>query len=86
MNEYLKMAEPFAANKFETGMIEKYIQSFITGSIDDHKDSQRFWIKDKGPTVETNLGWIEHYVDPQNIRAIFEGWVSLVDKKRSATF
>jgi dipeptidyl-peptidase-3 len=64
MNEYLKEALPYAANDNEKHMIEKYIDHFISGSIETHKDSQRYWIKDKNPSVETNLGWIEHYVDP----------------------
>jgi dipeptidyl-peptidase-3 len=32
------------------------------------------------------MGWIEHYVDPQNMRAMFEGFVALVDKKRSEKY
>jgi len=64
-------------------MLELYIKHFDSGDMNDHKDSQRAWIKDKGPVVETNIGWIEHYVDPQNLRAIWEGWVAIVEKKRS---
>lgn len=64
-------------------MIEKYIEHFNNGIVDTHKDSQRFWVKDKGPVVETNIGWIEHYVDPENMRAVFEGWVAIVDKERT---
>jgi dipeptidyl-peptidase-3 len=45
-------------------MLQEYIESFEKGSISDHKDSQRAWIKDKSPVVESNMGWIEHYVDP----------------------
>jgi dipeptidyl-peptidase-3 len=67
-------------------MIELYIEHFKTGSIDLHKDSQRKWIKDKGPIVESNIGWIEVYIDPENIRAYFEGWVAIVDKEKSEKF
>ena len=67
-------------------MIEHYIEHFRTGSIDAHKDSQRKWIRDKGPVVESNLGWIEVYIDPENIRAYFEGWVAIVDKAKSEKF
>ena len=77
---------PFVANDHQKVMIEKYIESFKTGSIDAHKDSQRAWIKDKGPIVEMNIGFIETYLDPTNTRAYFEGWVAMVDKAKSEKY
>ena len=52
-------------------MLDDYIGHFLTGSIEAHKESQRRWIKDKGPKVETNIGWIETYIDPENSRGTF---------------
>jgi dipeptidyl-peptidase-3 len=47
-------------------MIDNYIKSFRTGSIEDHKNSQRDWIENEIPEVESNLGWTEHYADLSN--------------------
>ena len=67
-------------------MLQFYIKSFTSGSIEDHKMSQRQWIKDMGPKVEMNMGWIEHYTDPTNQRAIWNGWVAIVNDKRTENF
>jgi len=54
--------------------------------MEAHKDSQRQWIADKGPNVESNQGWIETYIDPENIRAYYEAFVAIVDKEQSKMF
>ena len=41
-----------ATNAHEKAMLESYIKSFRTGSVDDHKEGSRHWIRDKGPIVE----------------------------------
>ena len=48
-----------------------------------HRESQKYWVADKSPVVETNLGFIEHYLDPVKVRAEWEGFVAIVDKDKS---
>jgi len=86
MTDYIQNAIPYVANETQAKMLDMYIKHYLTGNIDDHKESQRLWIKDKGPVVESNQGWIETYIDPENVRAYYEGWVAIVDKEKSEKF
>ncbi|HMS15583.1 MAG TPA: dipeptidyl peptidase 3 [Planctomycetota bacterium] len=86
VNDALRRAIHYSANDHQRQMIRKYIEHFTTGAIQAHKESQRFWVQDKGPVVETNLGFIETYRDPMSVRAEWEGLVAVVDKEQSKSF
>lgn len=81
--KWLNKALPYVENDIQKNMIEKYIQHFTYGKLEDHKESQKYWIQDKGPVVETNMGFIENYRDPAGIRSEFESFVAIVDKDKS---
>ncbi|KAI9596911.1 peptidase family M49-domain-containing protein [Syncephalis fuscata] len=82
----LKQAIPYAANDNQRRMLEHYVAHFTTGSIDEHKASQREWIRDIGPVVESNIGFVESYRDPAGVRAEFEGFVAVVNKEMTKKF
>lgn len=83
---YLEEAKKYAANENQVKMLEAYIEHFMYGDINKHKGSQIYWVKDKGPSVETNLGFIENYRDPKGVRSEFESFVAFVDKDISKKY
>ncbi|KAJ6259529.1 hypothetical protein Dda_5166 [Drechslerella dactyloides] len=96
MADELEKAGGAALNDTQKKMMDEYVKSFREGSLEAHKEnsesnvdyaqSQRYWIKDIGPTIETNIGFIETYRDPAGTKAYFEGWVAVVNKERTKVF
>ena len=82
----MKKAEKEAANDTQGHMFEEYAKSFGTGSIEAFKESQRYWIKDQGPVVESDLGFVETYRDPHDVRGEWEGFAAMVNQERTRAF
>jgi len=84
--EYIAKAGDNADNETQASMHSAYSESFHDGSLLAFKDSQRFWIRDKGPMVESNIGFIETYRDPAGIRGEWEGFAAVVNQERTRAF
>jgi dipeptidyl-peptidase-3 len=70
---YHKKAAENAANENQKEMQLAYADSFQSGSLEAFKTAQRKWIRDKGPMVESNIGFVETYRDPHGVRGEWEG-------------
>lgn len=79
----IKQAERNAANDNQKQMLEAYARTFGAGSIEAFKESQRIWVKDQKPVLETNLGFVETYRDPHGVRGEWEGLIALVFLNKS---
>ena len=86
MNHYLEKAKLYASNDIEKKLIDLYIETFTTGDIEIHKESQRVWVKNISPIVEYNLGWIETYIDPFEVRSYYEGIVAIQNKNSTIKY
>lgn len=75
---HIKKAGQHAANETQKQMMDAYAKSFGTGSLNAFKESQKLWVKDLGPVVESNIGFIETYRDPAGIRGEWEGFAAMV--------
>lgn len=82
----LRTASSAAANAHQREALEGYAESFSTGSQAAHVRGSAAWVKDKGPAVESYLGFIESYRDPLGVRGEWEGFSACVNKVQSAQF
>ena len=71
---HMKKAGLSGADETQKSMMEEYAKSFSTGSLHAFKESQKHWVKNKSPIVESNIGFIESDRDPSGVRAEWEGF------------
>ncbi|KAK3904717.1 hypothetical protein C8A05DRAFT_31482 [Staphylotrichum tortipilum] len=83
---FIRKAAENAENETQQKMHLAYGDSFDGGSLLSFKDSQRHWIRDQGPMVECNIGFIETYRDPAGVRGEWEGFAAVVNLERTRAF
>ncbi|KAJ3579685.1 hypothetical protein NPX13_g886 [Xylaria arbuscula] len=84
-----KKAAENGENDNQRKMYEAYTKSFKEGSLLAYKDSQRFWIRDQGPSVCKPLYrnmFIATFRDPAGIRGEWEGFAAVVNLERTQAF
>ena len=82
----MKKAGKETSNEVEEKMLDQYAKTFATGSIQAFVESQRYWIKNKKPKVETDIGFVETYRDPSGVRGEWEGFVAMINQERTRAF
>ncbi|ATY58656.1 dipeptidyl peptidase III [Cordyceps militaris] len=75
----LQEAAKYASNRTQVKALNEYIESFTTGSTEAYRRSQKTWVTDLSPRVESIFGFVEPYRDPHGVRAEWEGIVSISD-------
>lgn len=79
INSHLQAAQKLAQDPLRVKFSHDYQDFFRTGDMSLYDDSQRVWMKDKQPHVETFFGFNHKYRDPVGARAEFQGFVGLLD-------
>lgn len=67
----------------QQAFLSKYVESFQTGSLESYRDSQRTWVCDLNPRVESIIGFVEPYRDPYGTRAEFEALVAIANPEET---
>ena len=73
----LREGTKYAANETQKKMLGLYAECFESGDLNKHIEGSREWIKDKGPVVESYIGFIESYQDPMGTRGNGKGLLQL---------
>jgi len=58
VHEFFILHQEYASNEDEKLMIDKYVESFKTGSLEEHKNGSRHWIRNKSPIIETSVALV----------------------------
>lgn len=75
----LLTAKEYSENNTQAKTIDKYVDSFRSGSLLAYRDSQKLWVMDKSPAIETFIGFVEPYRDPHGVRGEWQGIVCISD-------
>ncbi|KAG8163231.1 hypothetical protein KVR01_006528 [Diaporthe batatas] len=81
----LLAAKEYCENQQQAVIIDRYVDSFRSGSLVAYRESQKLWVTDKSPRLETIFGFVEPYRDPHGVRAEWESIVCISDPIESSS-
>lgn len=79
INVSLNKASESIGSELRKEFIDYYRKFFQNGDFKLYDNSQRVWMKDKKPNVETFFGFNYRYRDPGGLRAEFQSFVGIID-------
>ncbi|GMS81030.1 hypothetical protein PENTCL1PPCAC_3205, partial [Pristionchus entomophagus] len=82
----LKKAGEYAANANQKAIMNKFVEHFTTGDLQDHRLSSLDGIYILGFTTRIYRGFMREYRDPSGVRAEFRVFVAAVNKETSKKF
>jgi dipeptidyl-peptidase-3 len=80
---HLDGARKATQSRLRVKFLDYYERFFQTGDAVLFDNSQRVWMKNKQPRVETFFGFNHKYRDPAGARVEFQGFVGMLDAKGS---
>lgn len=80
INQHLKNALPLASTKFQKEQIQKTIDYFEKGDVEDFRAANIAWVKDGSSSpVDMMIGWVEVYEDWLARIGSWETYVQVLD-------
>ncbi|KAI4915279.1 hypothetical protein J4E85_010404 [Alternaria conjuncta] len=83
ISAHLQRASIYAQNQNQKDILDCHMYSFETGDLREYRRGQEIWVKDKSPSIEHILGFVETYRDPHGVRAEWEGVVCIADPEET---
>lgn len=79
--EMLGKARQYAENDRQQAVIDKLVEFYKTGNLKTFDEYAILWVSDTESEVDFTNGFTEVYGDPLGLKASWEGYVNIIDRK-----